>query len=70
MFHYKKRNFPVAAVIETAQPLKSQEILSPQAQNLTMKPKVCWRSCYILVNPFLTPIRTHLMMANKKGISP
>ena len=43
MCHYKKRNFPVAAVIETAQPFQSQEILRPQAQNLAMR--LAWRGC-------------------------
>ena len=46
----QKRNFPVAAVIETAQPFQSQEILRPQAQNLAMKPQVCWRPLLHLGN--------------------
>ena len=50
----KKRNFPVAIVIETAQPFQSQEILRPQAQNLSMKPQVCWRPLLHLGNSNFT----------------
>ena len=42
-----KNTFNIAVVIESAKQTLSQEILRLQAQNLAMKPKVCWRPSYI-----------------------
>ena len=73
MCHYKKRNFPVAAVIETAQavPITGNfETSGSKFSNETRFREAACVLCYKSEIPFLTPMRHHLMMTNKKGISP
>ena len=58
----KKNTFNIAVVIESAKQTLSQEILRLQAQNLAMKPKVCWRPSYIksvFKNSLLVFVKAH-----------
>ena len=47
LYPINKNTFNIAEVIESAKQTLSQKILRLQAQNLAMKPKVCWRPSYL-----------------------